>query len=148
MAMYFTIQELTHSQMATRYGLDNTPPESVVANLDRLMDTLDHVRESIRARVIVTSGYRSPRVNRLIGGSATSAHMDGRAADIIAPRFGTPFELARFLRNLPSLHYDQLIYEGDWVHLGIARAGEVPRQEVLTAVFEGGHVWYRKGIET
>lgn len=146
MGAYFSLAELTHSQMAVRYGLDNSPPESVLANLDRLMATLDYIRESIGVPIIITSGYRSPRVNRLVGGAQHSAHMDGRAADFIAPRFGSLLRLAQHVRGLSTVRYDQLIYEGKWLHLSIPRAGCEPRQEVLTAVFTDGHAWYSQGL--
>lgn len=139
---HFTLAELTHSETAVRKGLDNTPPALVVENLRRLALGLEQVREVLACPVIVTSGYRSPAVNRAIGGSSMSAHCDGHAADIIAPAHGTPLQVARTLRD-SRLAFDQIIHEGGWVHISFAPA---MRRQVLTAHFHGGPATYTAGV--
>lgn len=135
---HFSLPELTVSQAAARAGLRNVPVGTALANLTRLAHTLEQVRSVLfNAPVLVSSGYRSPAVNALVGGSAQSAHMQGLAADFAAPRYGTPREVALAIRD-SSIQFDQLIYEGTWVHLGIAQAGARPRRQVFTAVFRGG----------
>ena len=147
MSKYFEYEEFVISQMAVRYGLNNLPPDSMVGNIARLMVSMDMIRENVGKPIIITSGYRSAQVNKIIGGSRNSAHMDGRAADFICPRFGTPLDLAKHIRNhIPRLAYHQLIWEGNWVHIEIPREGEVPRQECLTANFVDGHVSYHSGF--
>lgn len=142
---HFSLEEFTRSQTASRLGLDNTPPEGVLVNLKRLAGVLEKIRELTgRHAVLITSGYRSPALNRQIGGSRTSAHMDGRAADIVV-RGMSPLALARKIQA-SGLVLDQLIYEGDWVHVGIARVGEPSRGDVLTAKFIHGTVTYQHGI--
>ena len=86
-------------------------------------------------------------MNNLVGGSLQSAHMKGLAADFIAPKYGRPKAIAEAIRD-SSLQFDQLIFEGTWVHVAIPPNGQVPRREVLTARFRGGGLptQYLKGI--
>ena len=129
---HFTLAELTVSETAARRGLDNSPPPSALGNLVRLAATLEQVRGLIGRPIIVTSGYRSVHVNELVNGSTGSAHITGRAADIIAPAFGSPLALARAI-EASGMRYDQLILEfGRWVHIAIAADDAQPRQMALT----------------
>lgn len=126
---HFTLAEMTASQVANRDGLDNTPDSKTIANLVELCRTLEEVRALIGKPILITSGYRSKVLNRRVGGSPSSAHMLGLAADIIAVSL-TPGELARRIRD-SDLAFDQLILEFDgWVHLGLAKSRQ--RREVLT----------------
>lgn len=145
---HITLGELTLSQVATRRGLDNTPPPPVLRSLTRLATTLERVRQSLGdAPLIISSGYRSPSVNSAVGGAGGSAHLRGLAADFVAPAFGDPRAVAVRLAADPDVLFDQLIYEGTWVHIGLARVGQMPRREVLTAVFRRGmSTEYRVGI--
>ena len=147
MSAHFSLPELCASDYATRHGISNRPPDDVaVANLGRLMDRLELIRSALGDRpVIVTSGYRSPAVNKAVGGSHMSAHMDGRAADIkvvgLAPR-----AVATILRD-SGIPLDQLILEfGLWVHVGIERESFAPRKDVLTARSGVQGVGYVQGI--
>lgn len=135
---HFHLSEFTVSETATRLGLRNEPLGPQVSNLRRLAGVLEDVRRALGdVAITVTSGYRAPLVNAAVGSEPTSAHPDGRAADFIAPRFGTPVFIARRLIDA-GIVFDQLIDEGGWVHLGIAPLGCTPRQQVLTAVFRRG----------
>jgi len=128
---HFTLEELTASQEAARRGIDNTPNAGALANLQRLAETMEHVRHLLDNKPItVTSAYRSPGVNKAVGGAAGSAHLSGAAIDFICPGFGTPLEICRWLEpQMARLAIDQLIHEfGTWVHLGLA----VPRLQALT----------------
>lgn len=127
---HFTLAELTVSQEAARRGIDNTPPHEVIERLRRTAQGLEAVRVRLGcAPVIVTSGYRCQALNAAIGGSVNSQHMRGEAADIIAPRFGCPVEVAAALRD-SGVEYDQLILEYErWVHVSFS---ERPRHQALT----------------
>lgn len=138
----FTLQELIASQTAARRGIDNKPSIQELRNLTRLAETLEQVRTLVGRPVIVSSGYRSSALNKAIGGSTTSAHMRGLAADFACNGI-TPVDLARRIAG-SDIEFDQLIYEGTWVHLGLS-AGK-PRREVLTAHFGGGRTAYTKGL--
>jgi zinc D-Ala-D-Ala carboxypeptidase len=141
----FTLEEMIHSDLASRRGISNQPPPEVLPRLMRTAQLLEQVRLVLGAPMIVTSGYRAPEVNRAVGGSSVSAHCDGRAADFMAPQYGTPAAIARRLER-SNLAFDQLIFEGTWVHISQAREGEKPRFQVLTAHFNGGPPTYTEGI--
>lgn len=141
---HFTLRELVASQTATRQGIDNTPSMEVEGNLSRLCN---QVLERIRFRfgpVRVTSGYRCRELNAAIGGSVTSAHMDGRAADFesvdtrVSHRAIVDWVVAEMRAHQYPLPVDQVIYEYEdgWVHVGIAEAGKEPRREALM-IFKG-----------
>lgn len=144
---HFTLAELTVSQTADRAGLRNIPSGTALDNLARLALFLEQVRELLfNAPILVSSGYRSPEVNRRVGGAPRSAHTLGLAADFIAPKFGRPKAICEAIRD-SALPFDQLIHEGTWVHLAVAPAGQAPRRSVLTAVFRRGQpTQYLPGI--
>ncbi|OBV39782.1 D-Ala-D-Ala carboxypeptidase family metallohydrolase [Janthinobacterium psychrotolerans] len=138
----FTLAELVESQTATRKNIDNTPAPAVIANLARIAALLEQVRALVGAPLTVSSGYRSPALNRAIGGAASSAHVLGLAADISTPKL-SPRALAMLIRQ-SGLVFDQLIYEGTWVHIGLSTGA--PRNQVLTARFGAGGTTYVTGI--
>lgn len=138
---HFTIEELTHSDVALRKGLDNTPNAGECDNLARLCDTLLEPARALVGPLRVNSGYRCPAVNQAVGGATGSAHMDGRAADVVPANIHDAFDLLRS----STLPFDQLIFEcGSWLHMAIAREGEEPRREVLTATGTPGKWAYRR----
>ena len=142
MSAHFTIAELTFSQTAVRRGIDNTPSEVITSNLRRMCDTLEQVRALVGKPLTISSGYRSPALNAAVSGARDSAHVLGLAADINCSGL-SPKALAILIRE-SKIDYDQLIYEGTWVHLGLA-TGKY-RGEVLTANFSGGRASYTRGI--
>jgi len=129
---YFTIEELTKSDTATRRGIDNTPTEEVKKNLTTLVDRiLDPLRTAWGAPIVVNSGYRSEALNEAVGGSKTSDHMTGRAADIEAADRTTASNARLFaLVQSLGLSFDQLIDENNlsWVHVSYRSEAENRRQ--------------------
>jgi zinc D-Ala-D-Ala carboxypeptidase len=142
----FTLQELVFSQTAARDGIDNTPSVAQVRALRGLCaNILQPLRDSVGKPLVVSSGYRCPRLNRAIGGSATSQHMEGRAADIVCFSLDTKKLFKRVLEL--KLPFDQLIYEGGrqsiWVHVSFDPDRD--RRAIMTATFpEAGGVVYEK----
>lgn len=129
---HFTLSELTVSQEAARRRIDNTPDAGHIENLRRLADTLEQVRTVLGKPITVNSAYRCLAVNRAIGSKDTSEHVDGRAADIICPAYGNPWQVAQAIQ-LAGIAYNQLILEyGSWVHISIPAHGQKPKMEVLT----------------
>lgn len=129
LSTHFTLEELTFSETGERRGLRNEPPLALLVNLRRVADTLEKVRAIVNRPIFVSSGYRSPEINALVGGSPNSAHMLGLAADIRASGM-TPRELAEAIRDY-GVKLDQLILEYDrWVHIGLTTG--TPRGQVLT----------------
>jgi len=111
----FTLEELTHSDTAERYKIANTPAPEHLANIERyLVPGLEQVRQICGNRPIhVHDAYRNPEVNRRVGGTATSAHPLGYAADIDVPG-QTPQETARLIAQAMKqgkIKVDQLIFE-------------------------------------
>lgn len=137
---HFTLDEMILSETAARRGLSNMPGPDELANLKRTAEVLEQVRALVGKPIMVSSGYRSPEVNKAVGGSKTSAHVKGLAADINCPGI-KPAALAAIIKT-SSIAFDQLILEFDaWVHIGIAK--DHPRGELLTIRTGTG---YMKGI--
>lgn len=132
----FTLEEMTRSEAATRHGFKEqfTPNEEIKANLKLLCENiLQPLREKLRVKIQVTSGYRSKRTNNAIGGSETSQHVFGQAADINVNGIST-MELCRKIKEF-DLPFDQLIEEfGQWVHVSYS---ERNRRQVLQATKKG-----------
>lgn len=144
LSAHFSLAEMTVSATGARLGLDNTPPPAVLAVLRRTAERMEAVRAILGDKpILVTSGYRSPAVNRAVRGSATSAHMSGHAVDFICPRFGSPKAVAERLA-IELTDFDQLILEfGEWVHLGF---GPGQRAQLRTARRVSGRTQYLPGI--
>lgn len=128
---HFSLEELAHSDVAVRRGLDNAPNAGEVANLTRLCETLlEPARWLLGVPLKVNSGFRSPAVNTIVGGKPNSAHMDGRACDFVP--VGMSLGEAFFLIRQSSLPYDQVILEfNSWIHLSVAPVGVDPRRQAL-----------------
>ena len=140
---HFSLDEFTASQEATRHSINNTPSEKVVENIRMLAALLEQVRELLGGHSIrISSGYRSLMLNRHIGSSDTSAHLRGWAADFTCPSFGSPIAVAKKIAE-SNLKFDQLIYEGTWVHIS---CNPQNRRQLLTARFKDGHTYYTTGI--
>ncbi|USX36552.1 D-Ala-D-Ala carboxypeptidase family metallohydrolase [Pseudomonas putida] len=133
---HFTLDEMTVSQLAARDGFDNAPPLEARANLQLLCGALEQVRALFDAPII-SSGYRSERVNRLIGGASDSQHVQGLAADFTVIEV-SPRETVRRISE-SAVPFDQLILEFDkWVHLSVTRG--TPRRQVLTVRKGSGYL--------
>lgn len=133
MSKYFSLSEMTHSGTALRLGIANDPTGEQIKDLYRLMDYLDKVREAFGKAIIVTSGFRSPRLNKRIGGAPDSQHMKGQAADIRPHDIKELRQLFATIRKVGG--FDQLILEEPegrtpWIHVSIPPANKPPRGEV------------------
>ena len=146
---YFTLEELISSPTARRLGINNNPSAHIVAALQLLVtNVLDPLREEWGAPIIVTSGYRSPQLNVVVGGARSSQHLLGQAADI-----RTVSDLPednRCLRDLLirlNLPYDQLIdeYHCDWLH--VSHRITTNRHQLLSAHRIKGKTVYTKGVK-
>ena len=146
----FSLHELTKSEVALRLNIDNTPGEAEIDALRLLAEkVLQPVRDHYGVGVKVNSGYRSPETNQAAGGSKTSDHCLGRAADIEI--LGIPnAELAHWI--MYNLEYTQLILEfytpgipdSGWVHVSYD-PNNLKKQE-LTAMKVEGKTQYVPGL--
>lgn len=142
----FELSELLHSQEAIRRGIDNTPTSTIVAELQRLAQLiLQPLRDHLGRPIVISSGYRSPALNRAVGGSPNSDHMAGRAADITVP--GMKIRDVCLTVVQLRLPYSVVIMEGGaWCHVATPGEGVEPRRQQLTAVFGPSGVQYLQGI--
>lgn len=128
---YFTINELCRSSTASLRGIDNTPTEEIKRNLTTLVDrVLDPLREAWGKPLVISSGYRCPELNKAVGGSRTSHHMRGMAADLDTGNRVENRKLYQLVLSL-NLPFTQLIDERnfDWIHISLDPAN-VKRQQL------------------
>ena len=126
---HFTVDELTHTD---HRELDNTPNEAEMANLRRLAQFLEQVKEVLGGKpIMVNSAFRSKAVNDAVGSKDTSQHRIGCAADIRVPGM-TPDEVVRAI-IASGIGYDQVIREFDrWTHVSIPNLSTgTPRRQAL-----------------
>jgi hypothetical protein len=143
---HFTLEELSFSETASRCGLENIPDAVATANLERIAALMEKIRTLLGSRpIVVHSGYRSPRLNKLVSGVITSAHCRGLACDFVCPMFGGPVEVALAIVR-SELEYDQLILEDGWVHVSLPEVALIPRRESLTKASR--EATYQAGIKS
>ena len=146
----FRASEFYYSETAEKHGIDNTPKDqNVLFNLMKLADNMQYLHNFIKAQypasqvsIVITSGYRSPKVNKLVGGSPKSAHMTGLAADFITrvDKMALPLEdVAKYIVE-SGINFDQILIETKQgvVHFGLAQNEKKARNEVKFA-------WIKKG---
>lgn len=130
------------SHTAERKGWSNQPKGEALDNLKKTAELLEAIRTVVGVPIFVTSGYRSLQVNQHIGGAVNSAHMDGRAADIVAPPF-TAYDLAERI-VISKIPFDKVILEfGRWVHV---QWSDSPRGRILTAFHGENGTQYHEGL--
>jgi hypothetical protein len=134
---HFTLEEMIFSQTAERSNIANKPGAAEIAALQALcQNVLEPLRTRLDKPIVVSSGYRSPPLNRAVGGADASQHQFGQAADILCP----PITVKRLFKRVLELGlpFDQLIYEGgrrsQWVHVSYV-SPQKNRGEILDAEF-------------
>lgn len=157
---HFSWREMTRSQTAARRGIDNTPNTEQRKNIAYTAAQLEKIRAYVAEKygapraVIVSSGFRCLTLNRAIGGSTTSAHIYGLAADFDIQGLTSP-QTARLIKDMADkelIAYDQLILEypkhgnAAWVHIGFKPNGQGQRNQELTANRVNGKTVYSAGL--
>lgn len=147
----FSLHEMIKSETAMRRDMDNTPhSDEVVQNLTILCEqVLQPLRDVYGVGIKVNSGYRSPDVNAAVGGSRTSDHCKGQAADIEIPGVANA-DLAQYIAD--NFDFTQLILEfytqgvpdSGWVH--VSYDSNNLKKQVMTAVKQSGKTVYLSGI--
>ena len=129
MTPHFSLAELTTT---SHRQFDNTPNEAETANLQRLAEFLERVKEALDGKpIMINSGFRSKQINDSVGSKDTSQHRIGCAADIRVPGM-TPDAVVRAV-IAAGLPYDQIIREFDaWTHISVPNTPEgTPRRQAL-----------------
>lgn len=124
----FSLEELYASTTAAKKGIDNTPGEQEVINLTYLViRVLQPLRTSMQRSITISSGYRSPQLNKAVGGAWNSQHLSGEAADI---SIGGDMEWGKKMFNWIKKNciFDQLIWEHNasgvyWIHVSYSKNG-------------------------
>lgn len=127
---HFSLEEMTHSSTLDEYNkkhgtsFKNDPLPDEFDNLKNLCTHLEALRHALGCPLKISSGFRSPLVNKLVGGSPTSLHKHGLAADVIIP-FDKMIEFAYRAMNMDVTYEVYLSYKSNrnqgssWVHIGL-----------------------------
>lgn len=147
---HISYEEATKSQTATRKGIENNP---TMMDLDRMKlvaeKCFEPIRNYFKVPIAINSFYRSPKLNKAIGGSATSQHVTGEAIDMDAIDSTGLTNKQIFEWAKANLDFDQIIAEGwnsstkdfEWVHISYKKTGN--RKQVLTAIKNGNKTIYK-----
>lgn len=138
----FTLEEFVSSDTAKAKKIDNTPSKEIVSNLNMLCtNVLEPLKTLVVKPIYISSGYRCLSLNTAIGGSKTSQHMEGKAADIKAKGLTTEQLFQLIIKS--NLKFDQVIQEFDrWIHISWNSMSN--RQEKLRATKVSGKTVYTK----
>lgn len=146
---HLTLEECIKSTTAARKGISNMPPQKAIDNLKLLSTKIfEPIRAHFGVPIYVSSAYRSPELNKAIGGSTTSQHMQGEAFDLDQDGHNngiTNAQVFHFIRQ--NLDFDQLIWEfgsdtnPDWVHVSYESSGP-QRKQILRAKTVNGKTQY------
>ena len=141
---YFSVREMTYSDTALKKGIENTPESpTIVGNIMKTAGYLDQIREFLGFPLSVNSWYRCPELNTAVKGSKSSDHLKGLAVDLTSRKqtaYALCLSIAEACEKL-KIPFDQIIYEGTWVHIGF---GTRQRGQKLT--YRGGvyHQGFKK----
>lgn len=135
-------KHLVKSETAERLGIDNTPNDEQIKNLQQLnLNIYTPIKtglDKLGKNLIVTSGFRSQALNKHIGGASNSHHCEGRALDLVCDNVEFLFKFIKGL-NLP---YNQLIKEPSWVHVSLSLK-DIPERQDLEAYMENDQIKYK-----
>lgn len=141
---YFKAYEVVRSPTAERYNIDNTPTEQVWANAKRLAMVLDALRD-YWGPTVVDSWYRSPKLNRKVGGVRNSLHMSGCAADVRPAVTGKSLRDGMEFLAGSDLKFEEAILEhgrwSSWLHVAVPRSLTVTASKELLEKRHGGRTW-------
>lgn len=128
---FFTFREFIISKTAGSLGIDNVPDFEQIRNIDNLVKyVLNPCRQYIGRPVYINSGYRSKRLNAIVGGVPTSQHLDGKAADITTAATKSNNELFKFI--VEKMDFDQCIRYKTFIH--VSYNGKSNRNQIIDKV--------------
>lgn len=117
---HFNLAEFLRSPTACRYGINNEATIAIINNLQKLcIMVLEPARIELGVHIVITSGFRCPQLNKLVGGVKNSQHTQGLAADLKTYNINNMQKLFDILSN--NKHVDELLYEtkghSSWIHV-------------------------------
>lgn len=132
---HFRLSEFARSQTAERAGIDNRIPKALIPHLVTLCEqVLEPLRQHAGKPITISSGYRCPRLNALVGGVPGSQHLTGEAADLHLPSLAEGREWFDWIARHCS--FDQLLWERrgstHWIHVSCRSDPSKNRRMVLT----------------
>lgn len=128
---FFTLKEFLYSKTAGSLGIDNVPGFEQVRNLDNLVKyVLNPCRQYIGTAIYINSGYRSKRLNIIVGGVPTSQHVEGKAADITTLHDKADADLFNFI--VDKIDFDQCIRYKTFIH--VSYNGKSNRNQVIDKI--------------
>ena len=134
--LFFTLKEFLYSKTAGSLGIENVPDFEQVRNLDNLVKyVLNPCRQYIGRSIYINSGYRSITLNAVVGGSSTSQHLAGKAADITTLYNKADVDLFNFI--VDKIDFDQCIRYKNFIH--ISYNGKLNRNQVIDKVTKEGY---------
>lgn len=139
---HFSWEEAQHSDLAMRYGIDNSIPNQTIADtISATAHSLERVRTLFAKPIIVSSWYRCPDLNYKLKSKPSSQHVKGEAVDFTCPLVGDPLALCKQILHWSELvKFDQLILEFGWVHISFSSDPSVKnRGQVLSLLKTGGY---------
>jgi hypothetical protein len=147
-----TEADITKSMTATRRGIDNAIAPEHRKNLPRLLALAERIQTILGGDITLTSGYRSPALNKAVGGSKTSAHCLCLALDCEKAGMSNLAVCQKLAKELTE--YDKIIFEfgskddpsAGWCHVSLSPEGTAPRKQNLSAVKENGKTVYKPGF--
>ena len=144
---HISYKEATRSVTATRLGIDNTPNEYQLQNMEIIAkNVFEPLREAVGGPIKINSFMRVEKLNQAIGGSSRSQHCQGRAIDI-DDTYGHWSNAKMYKYIKTNLDFDQLIWEfgsdenPDWVHVSYVDV-DSNRKRCLKAIRENGKTKY------
>jgi zinc D-Ala-D-Ala carboxypeptidase len=142
---HFSLEEVTHSETASRFGISNILPEALLPVVLLTAKRMERIRAFLGTPISITSWYRCPELNSQLGSRLTSQHIKGEAVDFISPACGDPLVICKKIIAFPELiKFDQLILEHTWVHISFSADPTRPdKGEVLSLIHDGQ---YAKGL--
>jgi len=134
LTQHFTLEEFERSATATKNGIDNSIPQELIPSIQNLCEqVLEPLRQHIGKPITITSGYRSKELNNLIGGSPTSQHLTGQAADFVLPSTALMHKCFTYIKE--NCTFDQLIWERSgttkWLHVSCKPTPNLNRKQAF-----------------
>ena len=135
MSEFFELKEFLRSDTAREQKIENLPDWETIEHLNELALFLDGLRDAWAGPINVTSGFRCPKLNVVVGGANRSAHTEGYAADLVPKRDDMEGFKKKVVEWIKDKDFDQCILErsgkSEWVHIGLYGPDKVQRHEIL-----------------